>query len=189
MEKKIVYQTLEDRDTDLDKLELNGPYKCNWDNSWLGEGYYFWDSFIENAHWWGETRRYSNGYIICKAECNFNDNKCFDLVGNTNHLMQIRETFQLMEKEGLANKHTTVKRIIEFLQRTKNFPFSATRVYGLKSKNFHSKFGLNLIFEENRKAVFDVIPTIQICFYKKGSLNLRNYKIIYPDDYRNDYLV
>ncbi len=61
---KIVYQTLEDRFTDLDKLEREGPYICSWENSWLGDGYYFWEAFIENAHWWGrEIRKYANGYM------------------------------------------------------------------------------------------------------------------------------
>lgn len=77
MATKIVYQTLEDRQTDLDKIESNGPYSCRWENSWLGNGYYFWDTFIDNAHWWGvEGRKYKNGYIICQAECDFNDTEC-----------------------------------------------------------------------------------------------------------------
>jgi len=41
LEKKIIYQTLEDRGNP-DEIERNGPFSCNWNNSWLGTGCYFW---------------------------------------------------------------------------------------------------------------------------------------------------
>ncbi len=100
--KKEVYQTLENRGTNLNKLVSEGPYLCNWENSWLGDGYYFWDTFIENAHWWGqEIRKYPNGYIICKAICDYSDESCFDLAGNTEHLKMLKDTYDFMKKEGL----------------------------------------------------------------------------------------
>lgn len=187
---KSVYQTLEDRDTDLTALEENGPYPCNWSNSWLGDGYYFWDTFIENAHWWGEEiRDYQNGYIICQAECDFNDEDCFDLVGSTDHLLNIHNTFELMKKEGLANNQTTVKRIISHLKDiVKTFHYSAIRAYGIRSKNYHSKFSFTQVFEHNRPGYLDYKPPIQICFFEKGSLNLREFRVVYPEEYSTEYV-
>ena len=187
---KTVYQTLEDRDTDLTELEENGPYLCNWDNSWLGDGFYFWDTFIENAHWWGEEIRcYKNGYIICQAECDYSDVECFDLVGNTEHLNQIYNTFELMKKNGLANKKTSVKRIISHLKDTlKTFHYSAIRVYGIKSKNYNSRFSFTQVFEKDRPAYLDYKPPIQICFFSKKSLNLRDFRIVYPKNYSLEYI-
>jgi hypothetical protein len=49
---KEVFQTLENRGTNQTHLEQGGPYICHWENSWLGDGFYFWDTFLENAHWW-----------------------------------------------------------------------------------------------------------------------------------------
>ena len=69
MKDKILYQTLDDNDN-ADYVEQNAPFPCDRKNSWLGTGYYFWDTFIENAHWWGEVN-YKNSYIICKAVCDF----------------------------------------------------------------------------------------------------------------------
>ncbi|KAA5549203.1 hypothetical protein [Adhaeribacter rhizoryzae] len=191
MRRVIVYQTLEDRDTDLGKLELNGPYPCKWPNTWLGHGYYFWDSFIENAHWWGqEIRNYSNGYIICEAICDFNDSDCCDLVGNTEHLKLFHDTYEFLKQKGLANSKTTVGRIIQYLKEdVKTFKYSATRALGFRSKNFHSKFSFTLPFENGKPAYLDFTPAIQICFYSKTSLNLRGYKIKYPPKYSDDYLV
>ncbi len=188
---KAVYQTLENRDTELNQLEENGPYSCKWENSWLGDGYYFWDTFIENAHWWGkEIRCYSSGYIICKAICDFNDIDCFDLVGNTEHLTMIDEAFGILKNEGLANSDTTVRRIIEFLKKNmKQFNYSAIRVLGFKVKNYKSQFSSNVFFERNNSSAYlDCKPPIQICFYRKKSLNLRDYHIVYPEESSLDYV-
>lgn len=191
MAKKIVYQTLEDRNTDLDKIESDGPFICQWKNSWLGDGYYFWDTFIDNAHWWGkEVRRYTNGYIICQAECDFNDIDCLDLQGNMEQLKMFKDTYELFENRGIVDKKTTVKMFIELLKsESKTFKYKAIRVNGIKSKNFNSMYNLNLFFEPNKDQYFEFIPATQICFFTKTSLNLRNYKIVFPDEYNSDYVV
>lgn len=188
---KTIYQTLEDRGTDLDKLESNGPYICNWSNSWLGDGFYFWDTFIENAHWWGkEIRKYPQNYIVCKAICDYNDTECFDLVGSTEHLELLYETFEFLKRQGKATEKTTVARIIRYLKTDINiFNFKAIRAVGLKSKNFNSQYSVIMLFEIDKKPYLDIKPAIQICFFEKTSLNLRNYKIIYPAEYSGDYLV
>ncbi len=191
MTTKKLYQTLEDRNDDLDRLESNGPYPCDWENSWLGDGFYFWDSFIDNAHWWGkEIRKYPNGYIICEAICDYNDITCCDLVGNTEHLLMFYNTYKLLESKGIADETTTVKRLIHYLKDDiKVFNFEAIRVHGIRSKNYNSSFGLTLNFENKKPSYLDFIPAIQICLYSKKSLNLRNYKIVYPDNYIDGYLV
>ena len=80
--------------------------------------------------------------------------------------------------------------IIEYLKtNTKGFNYQAVRAYGLKSKNIHSVFNLSLYFEDNRPQYLDLKPAIQICFYKKDSLNLRNYQIVYPDEYIEGYVI
>ena len=60
-----IYQTLEDRQN-YEDVEEHGPYFCyaRYANGnpksgvkepWLGEGYYFWDTRIADARWWGDT--------------------------------------------------------------------------------------------------------------------------------------
>ncbi len=188
---KIVYQTLEDRSTDLNDLEAYGPYACRWENTWLGDGYYFWDSFIKNAHWWGtDIRKYDKGYIICKAICDYNEEECCDLVGTTAHLQMFYDTYELMKSKGLANSNTKVKRLIHYLKNDiKKFNFQAIRAYGIRSKTYNSRFSFNLNFEDRSPAYMDLLPAIQICFYSKTSLNLRNYRIVFPDEYIDGYVV
>ena len=48
MKLRKAYQTLENRNNP-DQIEEQGPFLCNRKSAWLGEGYYFWDSFIEKC--------------------------------------------------------------------------------------------------------------------------------------------
>ncbi len=192
MKHKTLYQTLEDRGNP-DEVELNSPYPCNWKNAWLGSGYYFWDSFIENAHWWGKVR-YQNNYIICKLSCDFDTNTCFDLVGETEHMLDFSMAIDFLKSKNLLNSKTTVARVIAFLKaNTDGFNYEAIRVYGLKSisenKEEFQKYRHHLIFEPSKHQFLDYKPAIQICIFEKTGLNLRNPKIEYPYEYNRDFLV
>jgi hypothetical protein len=189
---KTVYQTLEDRGNP-DFVEKNGPFACNRKNAWLGGGYYFWESFIENAHWWGcEGAKYSNGYIICKALYEFNETICFNLIDNPDHIYLFNNTKSEMVKQGLIKPfNTTVAEVIDFIKNTlKIFQYEAIRVYGINSKSFNSPYSNRTIFDKKHNTKYlDSLPAIQICFYSKSSLNLRDYTLIYPPEYSDDYLV
>ena len=65
MFRKVLYQTVEDRGNPKEILN-NGPFQCT-RSPWLGNGYYFWDSFIELAHWWGR-QGYHGQYVITKID-------------------------------------------------------------------------------------------------------------------------
>lgn len=192
MQVKTLYQTLKDKNGP-DYIEDNAPFKCKWENAWLGEGYYFWDTFIENAHWWGKVR-HGQSYVICKAECDFDIDLCYDLVGNTEHMLDFDKSIQLMKSQKLFDKNTTVSRIINFLQKkVAGFRFEAIRVYGIKSISEHreeyEKYKHRLIFEVSKPQYLDYKPAIQLCLFNKNSLNLRNLKIEFPDEYNSDYVI
>jgi len=189
---KVLYQTLKDKGNP-DYIENNAPFLCKWSNAWLGDGYYFWDTFIENAHWWGKMR-HGTSYVICKAECDFSSDLCFDLVGDTEHMQVFDDTIKFLKSKKLVNEETTVSRIINFL-RTKipDFNFEAIRVYGIKSisdhKEEYKKYRHRLIFEESKDQYLDYKPAIQLCLFKKTSMNLRNLKIEFPDEYNSEYVI
>jgi hypothetical protein len=184
-----IYQTLKDQD--YLSVEENGPFPCKWENTWLGEGFYFWEEFIEIAHWWGENRR-GGEYIICQAECDF-DHNCLDLVGNMKDIRMFRDALSEFKNRGLADDKTTVARIITFMKNVVgNFNYLAIRAYGINSISPDNLIGRNyvdrLIFEEGKKQYLDILPPVQICIYSKKALNLRNYRIVYPEHYCEDYV-
>ncbi len=191
MKIKKIYQTLEDRNNP-EYIEKNAPFKCNWKNAWLGEGYYFWDTFIENAHWWGEIR-YNTSYVICEGTCVFDTDKCFDLVGTTEHLIEFSEAIEFLKSKKLVNNDTTVARILSFIKsKITDFKYEAIRVYGINSISEHrqrsSKYVFRLVFEQSKYQYLDYKPAIQICIFKKGTMELSNMQIVYPDEYNKDYL-
>lgn len=190
MPHKVIFQTLENRDNP-DLIERDGPFSCKWDNTWLGEGYYYWDTFIQIAHWWGNIR-YNNKHIICQADCDFDTEKCFDLVGSTEHLCIFSDSLDKLKGRGLLTNKTTVARVLHHMRKTlKIFHYEAIRVYGIDSVSKHKnpEFSYRIIFEHNRFQYLDYKPAIQICIYNKYGLNLKNYKIIFPDEYNSDYVI
>lgn len=186
MKKKKIYQTLQDKDNP-DYIEQHAPFKCNRKNAWLGEGYYFWDTFIEIAHWWGENS-YNKSYVICEGTCNFDTDKCLDLVGNTEQLLEFDQAVEFLKSKKLVDKNTTVARILNFLRyKIEGFKYEAIRAYGINSisknnQNNH-KYIFRLSFKPASFQYLDYKPAIQICIFKKKSMGLSNMEIVYPNKY------
>lgn len=188
MASKVIYQTLENRDNP-DEIEENGPYKCNWSNTWLGDGYYFWDTFIENAHWWGDVHRKGN-YIICEAHFDYLETTCLDLVGNTDHMTEFSAWVNLMKGEGLIDENTTVARVIQHLDNVLDiFQYKAIRVYGINSQSQQYWANYGLKFEADKAYFLHYKPAIQICIFNCKEVNLRNLRVVYPVEYMQDYVV
>lgn len=192
---KKVFQTLNNLNNPSD-IESDGPFICNREDAWLGTGFYFWDSFIQNAHWWGKACNYKNGYIICQAICDYSDLECFDLVDNTDNLMQLNEMYEYLISQKLADSNTKVSQVLEFIRKNNaEFRFTSVKAIGLNSKSFYGDYSTHLIFEVKKhngksiKKTLDLIPPIQICFYYKSSMNLREYKIVFPDEYVDGYVL
>lgn len=191
MDRIAIYQTLQDRNNP-DVIEDRGPFLCHRNNAWLGNGYYFWEHFIKNAHWWGVSGgEFKNGYVICKAVCDRDIDNCFDLVDNYSHLDMFNSAIDIMSSQALYTPNiTTVARIIEHLRATlKIFRFEASRAYGIHTKSKHSPFTRHVIFDvRHQDKYLDSYPAIQVCLYNKSSLNISDYKIVYPDVYVDGYV-
>ncbi|WP_139959157.1 hypothetical protein [Flavicella sediminum] len=190
MTKKTLYQTLEDRE-DPQYIEDNGPFKCTWENTWLGPGYYFWDTFVENAHWWGH-QRYNKNHVICKHTCEVDDKNCFDLVGNTDHLTLFSESVAFLRSKNMIKENTTLPRVLAMLKKT-GFEYEAIRVSGVnsisKSNIEYSEYIKRINFESGRGQYLDYRPPIQICVFKPNGLNLSSAEIVFPDHYNSSYTI
>lgn len=186
MSQRKIYHTVEDRNNP-DVILDRAPFFCKSKIAWLGKGYYFWDSYIQNAHWWGTSRKFEKGYVICEAICDFSIEKCFDLYDCPDHIEQFIMTFNHMKSQGLANRYTTVPRVLNYLKYDiKVFKFEACRAYGILSKNEKSKFSFTMKFNIGDEPFLELRAPVQICFYKKDGLNMRNFKIIHPSTYCKD---
>lgn len=196
----ILYQTLEDKGNYLDN-ENEGPYPCAWENTWLGRGFYYWYHHMIVGKWWGKQRYGEGNYVIFRSICT-DLSKCWDL-----HSGPDQENFlywlEKMDTKHLLKKNTTVAKVIEFIKgEFPDFNYEGIRILGVDSisRTAVQDMGLSRIkFEIPRdqrdkhmqkfKAYFDPTPPVQVCLFKHGSLGRQDYKVVFPDEYCEDYRV
>lgn len=176
MSLKTVYQTLKFKDNN-DEVLKHGPYCCNEKNAWLHYGYYFWEEFTDPAHHWGKTWC-SNKYIITCGECIIYEESLFDLVGNLQHIKEMKETVQHLEEEGLVNNQTTVAHVIDFLKKMNEFDYVATRANTTESfgKNYPH---MQLQYEYEKNTMLTLNPAVQICIYDLDKAVFSDFRIFY----------
>lgn len=187
-----IYQTLEDRQNDRD-VENNGPFFCSekYPNGqlkigvkepWLGEGYYFWDTRIENAQWWGDTIYGRNGYIICHTTYDQHSPLLYDLVGDVKQWDEFVKCAELI-KENCKKKTVTFPVVLRYLKRSKSFHYKAIRAWPYP--RYIEETGIT--FPED-KAILGKIDKIQICFFDKTLLT-SPYHIVYRQSFAENQTI
>lgn len=78
-----LYQTLQDRNNHIE-CELEGPFPCEWENTWIGKGFYFWFHHLELALWWGNSRYSKKNFVVYESTCK-DIEKCWDLHSSPLH--------------------------------------------------------------------------------------------------------
>lgn len=176
-----IYQTLENRDNP-GEVEEHGPYKCTSRKAWLGEGYYFWDTFILHAHEWGQ-KSYRGRYFICEGSFLFDWDFVFDIVGNMEHIRTLDDAAKVLRDNG---RICTVAKSLEVIKRRTNF---CKQYVAIRAKDEMVNPENRLRFVENRSEYMSVRPRVQICFFDKSSLRGCGYRIIYPERYMRDAMI
>lgn len=185
-------QTLEDRETEIGKVEEEGPYICRKTHAWLTSGYYFWDTHIELGHWWGEQIYGLGRYIICEAQCQF-DSLCWDLHGNGEHRIEFKEACDMVVNSGIARKEQIqVPTVIQYLRENNLFKYKAVRALGVLSMSRSSDYYFSIPFPASNKRsqapFLELYPAVQICLFDKQALSLQGFRAVYPEHYREDYV-
>lgn len=165
------------------------PWWCKDSEAWLGCGYYFWEHYIENAHWWGDLWYARKGldYKIYKSAYENNEDTCFNLVDNYEHKDTLKNAIELMKVERLYNADTTtVGRVIAYLIGINIFKFKATRMQH-PSRSLDNKFSDSINVDKKRR--FDLLPQVQVCFYDMTLIQNGGYSLIFPEQYPTGYLV
>lgn len=185
---KMLYQTVDDRGNP-DQVEAEGPFKCTKAerDPWLGDGYYFWENYIENAHWWGE-KGYHNRYMICSASCK--DSNIFDLTsGNLEHLAILKEYWQIL-LDRAPKKRFTVRTVLEHMMTYSGaFDYAAIRTDGINTANSDAGISKHRLYFPNKASYINLMPQIQICIIDKKRMELSGYKIVHPSEYCSDVVV
>ncbi|MDE6453568.1 MAG: hypothetical protein K2L27_05120 [Muribaculaceae bacterium] len=150
--------------------------------AWLGDGYYFWESFILLAHWWGKVhyRRKNKHYAICSTIFDCNDGEFLDLINNPSQIEDVQKVvdYLVATEEYKADKFTA-QFVINFLRTKTPFPYKAIRVYGRDCAADKSITQYRLNFNNNSS--MHLCPEIQICVIDKSTIKLP-VEIIYSSD-------
>ncbi len=171
-----LYQTLEYRNNN-DYIEKDGPFPCTHSNAWLGDGYYFWDTFINHAHLWGMNSYKQNGYVICKSIIDLQNLNIFDL-DSPQHLLVIKEVRDIL-KSKYPNETITVPYIINYLKdNVAEFNYNAVRARGITENNFNNSKRF-IKYNPQKRSFLDLTPQIQICILDKKVIGENNFKIIH----------
>lgn len=191
-----LFQTLEKRGL-IATINDRGPFKCTWKNSWLGDGYYFWDGHIDLAHWWGKVHR--NGeYFIASGEAIYGTS-CWDLHGRSDLREEFRSLVLLLDEEGVMNSSKdVVLTYIKYLQSKpffKDRKYDSIRVLGSNSvsiKSITTGSVWQVFYESQIKwkskpkpGNFQFIQPVQVCLFEKTSLGFKNFRVIF-DGENND---
>ncbi|MBM1106044.1 hypothetical protein JQC67_07845 [Aurantibacter crassamenti] len=181
-----IYHTVDDQG-DPDYIENNVPFKSNSENCWAGVGYYFWENYIEHAHWWGKTH-YKDNYVICGCTINIEERNCFDIYGNTAHLEYLEK---LRDKLTLVVKKSTItlESIIEYASRHNLFPYTIVRMAEGNKSNLPQDSTNLLKIKNTRNPSFLVLkPKLVLFMRDPAKWDLSNLKIEFPDKYVEGYL-
>ena len=177
-----IYQTLEDRQNDKE-VEENGPFLCQLTDlngqlkrgikePWLGEGYYFWDTRLEDAIWWGNSVYGQSGYIVCQTTYDQHSPLLFDLVGDIGQFDEFIKCADLIMSK-IKEKFVTFPVVLSFLKKTNSFNYKAIRVrpVPIKMKPTNIRF-------PGEKTYIMIHDKVQICFFDKTLLR-SPFKIVY----------
>ena len=181
MEKTTIYQTLEDRDND-EEVQEHGPYWCDLYEAdgkkkegikepWLGAGYYFWDTLIEDAHWWGRTIYPKKGYIVCQSQYDSHSPHLFDLVGNVSHYREFVDCVVLIKSNGKGQKRS-FPQVLAYLKQHADFRYKAVR-----AQPHPLKFVSANIYFPGGQMELEKLDKVQICFFDK-SLFIAPFEIV-----------
>ncbi len=168
---KSLYHTIRKERIVAASLRM-APFRCV-NNPWLGEGYYFWDSFIELAKWWGEVHYHGN-YVVTETTAKFGDDAVFDLVGNTDHMRFFAQYADIVAADRQCE--VTVAQIIEHMKRHTSFAkeFKAIRVDGRLSISTvpeNLPYIKRVRFSLEHQQYLDLLPPIQYCVFDKADIN------------------
>jgi len=126
-------------------------------NTWLGNGYYFWDGAIELAHWWGKVH-YHDSYDIYRAKAVFDESVFFDLFGSTSDLRIFRGITEMLQRE-FALQQLTVSAVLHEMRKRTSFSCSVIR-----ARSEHWIPGsVHMQFVDYDRSYMVMLPAVQVC--------------------------
>lgn len=175
MKKVILHHTCK-QDGGEDFVLENAPFLAK-DNHiqkkylFLGEGYYFWEDDIEQAHKWGKTH-YRDCYFIVEFDCEFDETYLLDLNDRSGqkYLLDIKQKLELFLQKKIEN--WSLSQLINFLLKGKELGIDFDyRIFKVRD-NFSSNRMKNKIqFVSNKSNTTNIRDVFIIVFKDKRDIH------------------
>lgn len=187
MRKFKVYHTVNDSG-DPDYIEDNIPFKSTGKHSWVGYGYYFWETFIDFAHIWGK-HHYHGQYVICSGKLSEkNEDDCLDLVGNTEHCAYLEKLIELVKNE-LEGKDVLLRHVIEYAREKELLPHKIIRLEDIpRFQNLKRSTLVQLKDSGGSPSYLSLRPKVVLYVFALDEVDLSKMRIEYPDEYVDGYV-
>jgi hypothetical protein len=179
MREVTLFHTVKDK-KNPDEVNAKGPFVCV-DDAWLGIGYYFWDSHIELAHWWGD-RHCKKNYMICRAE-GIIDDRCLDLLDGRQRVLFQDKCKEFLRRLGKKQHQVLLPEMLTYWISLEGDIFNSVRAVPTSFNGFAMNTTFKLKFSNRNAAFFDFNLPVQICLYDKKALSLQDFRVIYPERY------
>ena len=191
-----IFQTLENRGN-RNEVEVHGPYFCSLSDPygnikqgvkepWLGEGYYFWDTLIDDAHWWGRTVYEEQGYLICQTTYDQHSELLYDTVANVDQMKELVDCAEVIKQERNLNT-VTFALVLGYLRKRTRFNYKAIRVH--PSPITWKQKDVSIVFpDRDKKIAFLQLDKVQICFFDKTLLT-NPFVVIYSSEQPADFVI
>ncbi len=141
----------------------NGELKRGIKEPWLGEGFYFWDTRVEDAKWWGKTI-YKGNFIIYHTTYNQHSPLLYDMVGNVQQFDDFVNAATLLKKKFNSSR-ISFPMVLAYFKKDTKFNYKAIRVW--PSNQNLKKSGIHFPDNKIELVKFD---KIQLCFFDKTLL-------------------
>lgn len=120
--------------------------------------------------------------MITRVDCEFDQEKVFDLLGNVEHIEMFERSYDAL-LEALGSDDITVDNVLNFIRRRFDFPYIAIRTKSDKTFRVEEYPYLKktVRFSSKLPAFLDLRPAVQICFFKKKDIGIKSYSLVYPE--------
>lgn len=173
---------MEDRNN-VDYVEAYGPFPGDIRDRWLGKGYYFWDTFISSAHYWGKVSYGNKNYIIAKSDVSLSPEQVLNLQEPAD-LLKFTSWRDIYAKT-FPKSLVTIEKVLTHAEKImgSSFPYIAIRAQfhdSINNRNYQDRIS------PNGRAYLDLKPPIQICIKDRSIIGKDNFKVIYPVNYSDN---
>lgn len=183
MKKTALYQAISYKEETIPKI----PIHCSSEDARLGQGYYFWDTDIEAAKWWGESH-YEGAYRVCRSHYDAHSEHYFDLVGNVQHIKILGECYHKLQQRkkedySIGEVLELMKCVIPEFRDT----YWAIRAHPMNKRYLDSKMDIPFAKGEDKKLFISCATRVQVCVTNLDFLlDGREYQVIYESRASDD---